>query len=260
MHVTAGSVEDVHVDLLAHFLVIERIVPVRDDISAVDRVFVLVHALEHVLAVIIGPFVLYVPHLKEHEGKAVCRPALYHDGRVLPDAEALSDIYVLIRKIDAACKGCMSVDDDYLPVVPEVLVSRNYRLHWREHPAVYAPGSEHARIILRKIHHGVGAVVEDSDLDALLDLLPQDFQDLSPHHALLNDEVLHEYEILRLPELSQQSFELVLTEWIVLQSASVVDRIMGFLIHVLEETVFASGIDDKSVHRILLRQKPRPLL
>ena len=194
--VALGAVEQVDIDHLSHPLTVQRAVAVRGR-EPLRRDGVGRHG-EELLKLRLPED---APHLEEEDGQRSDSLAFQHDGGVLPAAILLDVVDVLVGEVHAAGKAHLAVNDENFPVVAVIIMGRDKGLHRREHPALDAQLFEAAGEL-------TGAVVHHPDVHALSGLAGQHFEDLAPHEALVDDEVLEEDVLLGLFQLAQQLFEL----------------------------------------------------
>ena len=163
----------------------------------------------------IGFFLVDSPHLEEHETEGPCGVALHHHGGVLPVPEGRLAVYVPVGEVDSAGEGGVPVDDENFPVVAVVIVGRNEGRKGREHLAFYSEGVEALRVVVGEVYELVGSVVHHPNVDPLLRLAGENFQDPSPHFALVDDEIFGENEVLSLFELLEHLLEHILAHGVV---------------------------------------------
>ena len=117
MYIVFGPVENVHIDALPHLIIVQWTIAVGHHIA------LRLHRRRGQQRLVPAGFLLrQVPHLQEHQGKALHRLSPQEDGGILPVAEALLAVDVLIRQIYAAGEGHLAVDDQDFPVIPVVIV------------------------------------------------------------------------------------------------------------------------------------------
>ena len=233
MHVPLRLVEDVHVHLLPHILVVQGTVAVGHHVAgpggcrraSVLKVF-------QIALVGLLPPLRDVPVLQKHHGKTLHRVPLEHHRRVLPVAEALLPVDVLIRQIDAAGEGRVAVDHHDLPVIPVVLVGGQHRAHRGEHLAADAHGLQFRRVAVGQKGQTAHAVVHDADLHPLSGLLLQNLQDGLPHDALADDEILQKDKMPGSPQLALQLLKFVLPQGKIRDRRVLVGGISAPAVHV----------------------------
>ena len=206
MDILLGPVQHIHVDLLAHLVLVQGAVSVRHDKTVCS--LLLCRYIQK--CVKIRCLFIQVPHVQEHPGEAAGCFALYHHGGVLPVTVLFIGVDVFIRQIDAAVEGGLPVDHQDLPVIAVVIMGGDKGLDGGKHFALNAKRSKPPGVVMGQGRQLTGAVVEHTDLHALFGLPRQDLQDLAPHFPLIHDEVLQEDEPLCLLQLDQHLPELVL--------------------------------------------------
>ena len=203
MDVALGAVEQVDIDHLPHPLTVQRAIAVRGR-EPLRRDGVGRHG-EELLKLRLPED---APHLEEEDGQRSDSLAFQHDGGVLPAAILLDVVDVLVGEVHAAGKTHLAINDENFPVVAVIIMGRDKGLHRREHPALDAQLFEAAGVIPGQGGELAGAIVHHPDVHALSGLAGQHFEDLAPHEALVDDEVLEEDVLLGLFQLAQQLFEL----------------------------------------------------
>ena len=121
------AVQYVHIYRFSRFILVERTVAVRHDISFC--VIDLTGRQRQPLLIIRRCIRSHVPHLQEHESEAPCRRPLHHHSCVLPVAESFPAVDVFIRKIDSAVERYLAVYHEDLAVVAVIIVRRNDRYY-----------------------------------------------------------------------------------------------------------------------------------
>ena len=153
-----------------------------------------------------------VPHLNEHHCEIPHRFAPHKDRIILPMSESGLLVDVLVGDIYSACDAHVSVNDKYLSVVTVVLHRRYHRAERVENQRFYALFSHFLLVSERQGELAAHAVIDESDLYALRDLFEKYLDDLLPHLAVVNDEILHKDELFRLAKLFKHDGELCLAE------------------------------------------------
>ena len=153
-------------------------------------------------AVIVMLAVHFAAQPLPHEDKLPSQPpralALQPEAAVLPAAEALDDIGVLVGNIGAAGVGDIAVDAGDLPMVAVVEVQAVHIVVYRIEDDDLHPGTAQRLHLLRRHTHHAAEIVEDQlDLYALPTLTPQNIRQAIPQLALRHDEVLQKDEALR---------------------------------------------------------------
>ena len=140
-----------------------------------------------------------LPHIDELPGQSPAGLALQPDAIILPIAEPLGDVGVLVGDIGPAGIGGVPVDAGDLPVVPIVEVQPVHIVVHRvedQHLRPNAPQLLHG--LLRHAHHAAEVVEQHLDLHALSGLPPENIHQPVPQLPLGHDVKLHENEVLRL--------------------------------------------------------------
>ena len=140
-----------------------------------------------------------LPHAQELPGKPPSALALQADAAVLPIAEALDDIGVLIGDIGAAGVGDVAVHAGDLPVVAVVEVEAvHIVVHRVEYHDLHTGVLQLFQPLIGHTHHAAEVVKQQLDLHAQAALAAEDVGQPVPYLALGHDEVLQENEPLRL--------------------------------------------------------------
>ena len=164
------------------------------------------------MPVVLLLLLVHVPHLEEQHGQALDRVPLQHDSRVLPVAEPLLPVDVLIPQIDASRKAHPAVNDADLPVVPVVLHGGQKGLDGVHHLAPDALSLQLLGIVVGQVGDGAGAVVHEAHLHPLPCLLHKDLKDGVPHVALLHDKIFHENVFAGFFQLRDKGLKFVLPQ------------------------------------------------
>ena len=207
MDVIPGPVEQVDIDHLAHPLAVQRTVPV----GSRHALCIFRHRNGPGQELLIFRLLQDAPHLQKLSRQRTDCLALQHHGGILPAAMLLDVIDVLIGKIHAAGKTDPPVNDKNFPVVAVIIVSGDERLHRAEHLALNVQLLQQPGVVAGQGGELTGAVVHHPDIHALQRLAGQHFQDLAPHQALVDDEILHKDIFFCRFQLAQQFLKLCLT-------------------------------------------------
>ena len=210
MHILLRMVQDMEVHLLTHILIVKGAVPVGEHIPQLPAE-ALASGREVSPVVLLLPLV-HVPHLQEEHGQALDRVPPQHDSRVLPVAEPLLPVDVLVPQIDASREAHPAVNDAYLAVVPVVLHRGQEGLDGVHHLAADPLSLQLLRVFIGQVGDGAGAVVHEAHLYPLPRLLHEDLQDSVPHVALLHDKVFHKNILPGLLQLGDKGLEFVLAQ------------------------------------------------
>ena len=139
-------------------------------------------------------------------------------------AEAVLLIDILVRKIDAPRKSHLAVDDQYLPMIPIIVVGRKDRPDRREHLTADALVLHELRKKTGKVEQYIGAVIHEPHLHTLLRLFPQNLQNRVQHPALMDDEELQKNEFLGLSQLLHHIHELAVPQGVILHLRILIHR------------------------------------
>ena len=204
VHILSRAGEDVHIDPLAHPILIQRTVGIRQD----KALFVLKTGgmCQQPAADLRGSFI-HAPELQEHQREAARRLAADHESRILPVAVFRELVDVLVRQIDAAGEGHLTVNDSDLAVVAVVVVGGNHGRRRRKDAALDAQLVQAFGVVAGQGGELAGAVVHETDLHALAGLFREDLQHLAPHTSLVHDEIFQKNEAFGLLQLLFQSLE-----------------------------------------------------
>ena len=214
VHIPKRPVEDIHVNPLSQLVIIQRPVPVRHNIASrlLCSVALRNRCRKYELFRKFQCFFIDIPHLQEHQRKALHRLSLQHNGRILPMSETLNPVDIFIRQIDASVEGSVSVDHQNLAVVPVIIMGGNKGRHRGKNLAFDPQFPQQLQIFMGKKHKLTGAVIHQTYIHALLCLAGQNFQHLPPHQSFVNDKIFQKNEMLRLLQLPQHFGKLVLSQ------------------------------------------------
>ena len=197
-----GLIDDIQVDRLGQSLFVQRAVPVGLYHSV--RLGRQGLSLRHKGRIILLAGAEGVPVVEEHHREVPDRRALGAESCVLPVAEPLFFIDILVGQIDAARIGCISVHDHDLPVVAVIHDQRHQRHHRvKRDTADMRPLHLHHEIG-RQTQQTAEIVVDEPDIHPLCRLADKDVLYPLPHLAGADDEELEEDEPLCLFEVGQQ--------------------------------------------------------
>ena len=214
------AVEDVHVDQLAHAIVVHGAVGVGHD----EAVF-LRGLRRRVQKALPGErFLAQMPHLQEHQREAARGRAAQADRAVLPVAEALALVDVFVGQIHAAGEGDLPVDDQDLAVVAIVVMGGDEGVDRREGAAFDAEHAQPLGIVPRQREEFAAAIVHHAHGHTLRGLAGEDLQHAAPHETLVDDEILQKDEFFGLLELLQQHGEHVVAQREVTRVGPVIHR------------------------------------
>ena len=206
MHIFQGAVQNIHVNSFAHLIVVQRTVPVRNDIAS--GMVCREGRIRKELRSFIFSFI-NAPHLQKHQGKTSHRITFQHNGGIFPMPEFLFFINVFIRQINSAVKCRMPIDHQNLPVIPVIIVGGDKGRDRGKHFAFYSKGFQPFRIIVGKQGEFAGPVVHDADVYALRGLFREYFQYAAPHQSFIDNKIFHKNEMLRRFQLLQHFFKLI---------------------------------------------------
>ena len=145
-----------------------------------------------------------VPVLEEHHRKVPHRRALGAQGRVLPVAEPLLGVDILVREVDAPGVSHAAVHHHDLPVVAVVHDQRHQRHHGVEGDAPDVRPLHPHHEVRRQAQEAAEIVVDEPDVHPLGGLADEDVLHPAPHPAGADDEELKEDEPLRPLEVGQK--------------------------------------------------------
>ena len=112
-------------------------------------------------------------------------------------------VYITVGKVYSAGKSRVSVDNHYFPVVAVIIMGRNKRRKGRKNLAFYSEFFQKFRIVSRKSCEFVGSVIDNSYVNAFLNLFCKDFKNLSPHYSFIDYEIFKEYKMARFFKLGK---------------------------------------------------------
>ena len=121
MHIPGSTVQDIHIHRFPHGFLIHRTVSIGHD-KAVSRFRGFKGFTGNVPLKVLFLRPGNTPHLQEHHGHALHRIPPDHYSRILPVPEPLFYINILIRQIDPAGESDFSVNNQYFPVIPVVIM------------------------------------------------------------------------------------------------------------------------------------------
>ena len=249
-HIALGVVEDVEIHALAHALVIERAVGIRQDVAGGLRQRALRHAEIAAVGIGVRLALVHAPHLQEHERERAHGLALQTHGRVLPHAVDAHQVRVLVGKVHAAGEADAPVDDGDLAVVAVVVIRAHERAQRREHLAADAQRLHALGVTVRQAVERARAVIEHAHLDAGAHPLLQDLQDAAPDVALLDDEIFKENEVLgRLQRLDERA-DLVLPHGVVGDGSIFIHGVVAGAQRVLGEVVHLGQLGAQAGHEL----------
>ena len=249
MDIAVRVAEHIDVDVLAHLVVVQRLLAVGHNVSRRIRRF-----RGNGDGGEIRLFFIDVPHLQKHQRKAPHGLAPQHDGGILPVSEAFPPVNILIGEIDPAVEGNPVVDHQNFAVVAVIVVCGDKGRDGREHLRPDAQLAEASGIVVGQSRHLAHAVVHHAHIHACLCLALQHVENAAPHIALLDDEVLHIDEPLRLFQLLQHGGELVLAQREVADLCADADGEAAAAAAVAVQVVCAGAVLRKRFqHRAVLR-------
>ena len=191
-----GVFDQIQVDVFADVFKIQRAVGVRLDIAFGAFDFFPGCEVFHINFVWgIGVF-NSVPHFKKHQCERAHGGAFEADAGVLPIAVGMGDVEIFVGEVVAARVGHLSVDDREFAVITVVHENIEQRNHRVEIPALDPVASHALDETLIDEADAADVVVEQTHLDAFLDLLPQNVIDAGKSLSVLNGKVLHKDKML----------------------------------------------------------------
>ena len=121
-----GRSDHMHIDALADtFMICRDVVIWLHESFVFDRTGRVFPRIE--LAEVLGCHLIDLPDLKEETGDTPCRFSFDHHGGIFPVTEPLLLVDVLIRQIQAAAEGDLSVDRSKFSMVTVILNGREER-------------------------------------------------------------------------------------------------------------------------------------
>ena len=249
-HIALGVVEDVEIHALAHTLVVERAVGIRQDVAARARQRAQGHIEIAAVGIGVRLALVHAPHLQEHERERAHGLALEAHGRVLPHAVDAHEIGIFIGEVHAAGEADAPVDDGDLAVVAVVVIRAHERAQRREHLAADAERLHALGVAVGQAVERARAVIEYAHLDAGAHPLLQDLQDAAPDVALLDDEIFKENEVLgRLQRLDERA-DLVLPHGVVGDGSVFIHGVVAGAQRVLGEVVHLGQLGAQAGHEL----------
>ena len=173
-----------------------------------------------------------VPHGEEHHGHGPDGLAPEKDAAVLPVAEPLMAVDVLVGQIDAAGEAHLSVNNHQLPVVPVVEPSGEHRHEGVEDLGPNAHLPEPLVVARGQGGNAAEVVIEHPDIDAPGGLPPQNIENSLPHDPLADDKELQEDILLGLAELLQHPGIDQVAQGKIFRLGVVIDRVAGHIIEI----------------------------
>ena len=207
--IVLGLGNHIQVDRLSHRLPVQGSVSVRLDVTRPGP-----HRGGRGMEVlkILVPVGNIVPHGEEHNRHGPDGVPLQQNGAVLPVAEPLPYIDVLVSQVDTSGKANLSVDNEQLTVVPVVQPQGHHRHQPVKHPTLNALFGQNFVVITGKGEHAAKIVVQHPDLHSLSGFPFQDGQDAVPKDTGLNDKILQKDIFFRPFQLLQHPGKGVVTQ------------------------------------------------
>ena len=138
-----------------------------------------------------------LPHLQKRAGQTPGALALQPHAAVLPVAEALDEVGVLVGDIGAAGIGHVAVHAGDLPVVAVVEVQAvDIVVNGVEYLHLHAGVLQLLHLLVGHTHHAAEVVENELDLHSLPALAAEDLRQAIPYLPLGHDEILHKNEPL----------------------------------------------------------------
>ncbi len=225
----AGRLDEALEDRRADIFVVERAVGKGLDIALSKR-----------LLAVIGPESLdvffetrdIVPDAQKHHHHRPHRAAAHQNAAVLPLAEALFFVDILVGKIHPARKTGLAVDDHELAVVAVIEPPGQNRNEGIEHVRLNAHVAQLFAVVHGKIRDAAEIVVHHAHIDALRRLAPENVQDRAPHFSVVDDEKFEKNIVLGFFQLFEHPRKARLAAWKIDGVGGVVDRIAGACVQI----------------------------
>ena len=137
------------------------------------------------------------PHIEERRGQAPDALALQADAAVLPVAEAVDEVRVLVGDVHAAGVGGLAVDDRDLAVVAVIEIEAvDILVHGVEDDDLHARVAQRLQALRAETLDVAKVVEDDLDLHAAAGALAKGRAHAVPELSLGEDKILHEDEAL----------------------------------------------------------------
>ena len=213
MDIILCRIQDIHVHLFSHSLAAIRAGTIGDHKAVIGhRKFPGCP----VALIIFRSFFRNIPHFQEHISKVFHSLPLDHHCRVLPVAKPQFAVNIFICQVRSAGKGSFSVNDQDLPVVSVIIMSGKHRFDRGEHFAGDPFFFQKFRIKIGKQGQNTGSVIHYPDLYSFFYFLFQDIQDTLPHFSFRYNKEFQKNKLLRLFQLRQDIFILIISQSIIL--------------------------------------------
>ena len=193
-----------------------------------------------------------VPEVEEHHRKVPRGVAFHTQGCILPVAEALLGVDILICQIHAAGVGHRTVNDYDLAVVAVVHHQRDQGHHRVERDAAdMRPLHPHDKIS-RQAQQTAKIIVDQTHIHTLCRLTAQDLLDAVPHTAMAHDEKFQKDALLSLFQIGQQLRVHRFAAGKILRTGVLPCRIGAILCHITA-LALPAGIQTVQYARLLLQ-------
>ena len=193
-----------------------------------------------------------IPEVEEHHRKVPRGVAFHTQGCILPVAEALLCVDILICQIHTAGVGHRTVNDYDLAVVAVVHHQRDQGHHRVERDAAdVRPLHPHDKIG-RQAQQTAKIIVDQTHIHALCRLAAQDLLDAIPHTAMAYDEKFQKDALLSLFQIGQQLRIHCFTAGKILRTGVLPCRIGAILCHITA-LALPAGIQTVQYARLLLQ-------
>ena len=155
---------------------------------------------------------IYIPHLKEHQRKALNRVSLQHHGSIFPVAEPFPPVDILVGEIYAAVECHFSVNNQNFAMIPVIIMRRNKGFYGGERLRPDAALFQQLPVICRECGNLKHPVIQHPDFHTVFYLLLKDLQDFSPHISLIYDEIFHKDKGFRFFQFRKQCGKFIFPE------------------------------------------------
>ena len=122
MHIIFCIVQNIHIDKLAHILMIQRTVTVRNHIAFPFRHAITIRCIQ-IFFIILLRFI-YVPYFQKHQSKVSYRLSLNHNRSIFPGSKPFQFSDIFVCKINTTGKSCLSINHYNFSVVTVILHRR----------------------------------------------------------------------------------------------------------------------------------------
>ena len=170
-----------------------------------------------------------IPHLEKNHRQAAHRAALQADTHILPVPQLGVDIDIFVRQIDAAGIPHLSIDHhDFFMVAVVQIKAGNKAVGGAEHRHLEALGLQLLIELVRNFEKAAHIVIEKAHLYPLSDFPQQKLVHPVPQLTGSDDEIFDKYKPFRPFHVSDEPFEILLTDGEILRGCVGIQRILGF--------------------------------